>query len=70
MGGRRKSSGGCRDVFECARALSNVNLSKETGREGRSEPSRGLRFMYVFFNVNLSGEQMRSSQEEARHEFV
>lgn len=40
MGGRRKSSGGCRDVFECARALSNVNLSKETGREGRSEPSR------------------------------
>ncbi len=57
--------------------LSNVNLSKEKGREGRERfqtdmyecegviPNDnvtrergkvGLRFMYVFFNVNLSGE--------------
>lgn len=35
MGGKRKSGGGCRDVFECARVLSNVNLSKEKEGEGR-----------------------------------
>lgn len=32
-GGRRKSSRGCRDVFECARVLSNVNLTKGEQRE-------------------------------------
>lgn len=41
MGGQRKSGGGCRDVFECAWVLSNVNLTKEKEREGRGEVSDG-----------------------------
>lgn len=41
MGGQRKSGGGCRDVFECARVLSNVNLTKEKDGEGRGEVSDG-----------------------------
>lgn len=84
MGGKRKRSGGCRDVFECARVLSNVNLSEGKGREGRErvqtdtyecggvipsdnvsseEEGAGLRFMYVFFNVNLSGEREVEQKE-------
>lgn len=34
-GGRKSGrGGGCRDVLECARVLSNVNLTKEEEQDG------------------------------------
>lgn len=38
------------DTYECGGVIPSDNVSSEEG-------GVGLRFMYVFFNVNLSGER-------------
>lgn len=64
MGGGGGGAAG--DVGTCWNVLERLAMliCPKKRREGRSERA-GLRFMYVFFDVNLSGEQTRSSQEEA-----
>lgn len=56
----RKRVRGCRDVFEWARVLSNVNLSKEKERDGRE---RFQMDMYgcegVIPNDNVTRERKR-----------
>lgn len=52
------------DTYECGGVLPSDNVSSEEG-------GAGLRFMYVFFNVNLSGErEVEQKERRRRYEFV